>query len=41
MNLFNEIDEDCYKQIKVDGVFNDNYIEYKSREDKNETLSLK
>ena len=35
------MDEDYYKPIKVNGAFNDNYIKYESRGDKNKTLSLK
>ena len=38
-NLFNKIDEDCYKQIKTKDPFNNNYIEYESRGDKDKKLS--
>ena len=41
-NLFGEFnDEDHYKPIKTKDAFNNNYIEYKSRGDKNKNLSLK
>ena len=30
-NLFDEINEDCYKPIKTKCAFNNNYIEYESR----------
>ena len=39
-NLFNEINENYYKPIKTKGAFNDNYIEYESRGDKDKNLSL-
>ena len=40
-DLTNEIDEeDYYKPIKTKSAFNNNYIEYKSRGDKDENLSL-
>ena len=39
-NLFNKIDEDYYKPIKTKGAFNNNYIEYESRGDKDKNLSL-
>ena len=39
-NLFNEINEDYYKPIKTNGAFNDNYMEYESRGDKDKNLSL-
>ena len=38
-NLFNKIDEDYYKPIKTKGAFNNNYIEYESRGDKDKNLS--
>ena len=38
-NLFNKIDEDYYKPVKTKGAFNDNYIEYESRGDKDKELS--
>ena len=38
-NLFNKIDEDYYKQIKTKDTFNNNYIEYESRGDKDKKLS--
>ena len=40
INLFDEIDEDYYTPIKVNGAFNNNYIEYENREDK-DNLSAK
>ena len=41
-NLFGEFnDEDHYKPIKTKDAFNNNYIEYESRRDKNKNLSLK
>ena len=40
-NLFNEIMEDYYKPVKPKGAFNDNYIEYESRGDKDKNLSPK
>ena len=39
-NLFNKIDEDYHKPIKVRDDFNGNYIEYESRGNKNKTLSF-
>ena len=39
-NLFDEINEDYYKPIKTKGAFNNNYIEYESRGDKNKNLLL-
>ena len=33
-NLFDEINEDYYKPIKTNDAFNNNYIEYESRGDK-------
>ena len=39
-NLFNKIDEDYLKPIKVRDAFNGNYIEYESRGNKNKTLSF-
>ena len=39
-NLFNKINEDYYKPIKTNGAFNDNYMEYESRGDKDKNLSL-
>ena len=41
INLFDEIDEDYYTPIKVNGAFNNNYIEYENREDKDNNLSAK
>ena len=38
-NLFDEINKDYYKPIKTKGAFNDNYIEYESRGDKDKNLS--
>ena len=38
-NLFNKIDEDYYKPVKTKDAFNDNYIEYESRGDKDKELS--
>ena len=41
-NLFGEFnDEDYYEPIKTKDAFNNNYIEYESRRDKNKNLSLK
>ena len=40
-NLFNEIDEDYYKLIKTKGAFNNNYIEYESRGDKDKNISVR
>ena len=44
-NWFDEIDDDdYYKPIKINGVFNDNHIEYESRgdkKDKDKNLSVK
>ena len=40
-NLFDEINEDYYKPIKTKGAFNNNYIEYESRGDKDKRLSVK
>ena len=39
-NLFNKINEDYYKPIKTNRTFNDNYMEYESRGDKDRNLSL-
>ena len=39
-NLFNKIDEDYYKPIKTKDAFNNNYIEYESRGDKDKRLSV-
>ena len=36
----NKINEDYYKPIKTKDAFNDNYIEYESRGDKDKNLSL-
>ena len=40
-NLFYEVDEDYYKPIKTKSAFNGNYIEYKSKGDKEKNLSPK
>ena len=40
-NLFNKIDEDYYKSVKTKDNFNDNYIEYENRGDKDKKLSIK
>ena len=41
-NLFDlSVDEDYWKPIKTNDDFNNNYIEYKIKEDKNKTLSIK
>ena len=40
-NLFDEINEDYYKPVKTKIAFNDNYIEYESRGDKDKNLSPK
>ena len=39
--MFDKINEDYYKPVKTNGAFNDNYIEYKSRGDKDKNLSPK
>ena len=39
-NLFGEINENYYKPIKTKCAFNNNYIEYKSRRNKDINLSL-
>ena len=39
-NLFDEINKDYYKPIKTMGAFNDNYIEYENRGDKDKNLWL-
>ena len=38
-NLFNKIDEDYYKPKKTKSAFNDNYIEYERRGNKDKNLS--
>ena len=38
-NLFDEVNEDCYKPIKTESAFNGNDIEYESRRDKDKILS--
>ena len=41
-NLFNlSIDEEYYKQIRINSYFNDNYIEYEGKGKKKKTLSIK
>ena len=40
-NLFNEIGADFYKPTKTKHAFNDNYIEYESKGDKDKKLSPK
>ena len=41
-NLFDlSVDEDYWKPIKTNDDFNNNYIEYKIKEDKSKTLSIK
>ena len=40
-NLFDEINEDYYKPIKTKGAFNNNYIEYESRGDKDKNISVR
>ena len=41
-NLFGEFDDEDYsKSIKTEGTFDDNYIEYESKGDKDKNLSLK
>ena len=40
-NLFDEMDEDYYKPVRVKGAFGDNYIEYESRGEKNKSLSVR
>ena len=39
-NLFDKIDKDYYKPIKTNGAFNDDYMEYESKGDKDRNLSL-
>ena len=39
-NLFGETNENYYKPIKTKCTFNNNYIEYKSRRNKDINLSL-
>ena len=39
-NLFEEINEDYYKPIKTKGAFNNNYMEYESRGDKDKNVSI-
>ena len=40
-NLFGEVnEEDYYKPVKTKGAFNNNYIEYESKGDKDKNLSL-
>ena len=39
--LFDEINRDYYKPIKTKGAFNNNYIEYESKMDKDKRLSVK
>ena len=39
--LFGEVDEDYYKPIKTKIAFNDNYVEYESKGDKDKNLSAK
>ena len=38
-NLFDKIDEDYYKPIRTKGAFNDDYVEYESRGDKDKNLT--
>ena len=39
INLFNQsVDKDYYKPIRTKSAFNDNYIEYESKGDKNKNL---
>ena len=40
-NLFDETNEDYNKPLKIKGAFNNNYIEYESRADKDERLSVR
>ena len=40
-NLLNKIDEDYYKPIKIKSAFNNKYIEYESKGDKDKILSVK
>ena len=39
--LFDEVDKDYYKPIKTTSAFNNNYIEYESKGDKEKKLSPK
>ena len=38
--MYNDIDEDYYKPIRVGNAFSSNYIEYESIGDKGKTLSI-
>ena len=37
--MYDNIDEDYYKLIRIGNAFSSNYIEYKSNGDKDKTLS--
>ena len=39
--MYDYIDEDYYKPIKINNAFNDDYIEHESNEDKDKILSVK
>ena len=39
--MYDDIDEDYYRQIKINNAFNDDYIEYESNRDKDKILSVK
>ena len=40
-NLFDEVNKDYYKPIKIKGTFNNNYIQYENRGDKDKGLSVR
>ena len=40
-NLFHEVNKDYYKPIKIKGTFNNNYIQYENRGDKDKGLSVR
>ena len=40
-SLFDKIDKGYYKPTKTKGAFNNNYIEYESRGDKDKRLSVR
>ena len=39
--MYDDIDKDCYKPIKINNVFYDDYIEYERNSDKDKILSVK
>ena len=38
--LFESEDEDYYKPVRINNVFDDNFIEYESNDDRNKTFSI-